>query len=59
MNVKEGCSMCECETCCKQIPESAAETAEGVDYVHHFCSTECYEKWQMKQKALSDEKTKE
>jgi YHS domain-containing protein len=36
---------CECKNCCKQIPTSAALTAEGKDYVWHFCSKNCYEKW--------------
>lgn len=54
-----GCPMCECETCCKLIPESAATTAEGADYVKYFCGSECYKKLQKKQKTRSDEKTKE
>lgn len=55
----EGCPMCECEACCKHIPLSSALTPEGADYVRHFCGTECYEKWQMRQKTRLDEKTKE
>jgi hypothetical protein len=42
--------LCECESCCKQIPLSAAKTAEGADYVYYFCGTDCYEKWLEKQK---------
>ena len=55
----EGCSMCECISCCKHIPLSSALTPEGVDYVSYFCSTACYEKWQNKKKEQSDEKTNE
>lgn len=46
---KTGDEQCICEECCAQIPTSAAVTAEGVDYVHHFCGQACYEKWQAKQ----------
>lgn len=31
-----------CEICKKEIPVSVAKTAEGVDYIHHFCSDECH-----------------
>lgn len=44
------CPMCKCVECCKYIPESAAVTAEGMDYVKHFCGKECYEKWLERQK---------
>lgn len=30
-----------CEVCQKEIPHSVAHTAEGADYIHHFCSPEC------------------
>lgn len=50
-NQKEGCPLCECETCCKQIPLSAALTPEGADYVRHFCGVDCYEKWLKKQES--------
>ena len=33
----------ECETCLKEIPESAVFTPEGGDYVGHFCGVECYQ----------------
>jgi len=42
---------------CKWIPESAARTAEGADYVKYFCDTEFYEKWlkqQKEEKNMSD-----
>jgi len=35
-----------CEMCLKEIPKSEAKTAEGSDYVLHFCGLDCYEKWQ-------------
>jgi hypothetical protein len=35
-----------CEQCYKEIPPSVAKSSEGVDYIHYFCGTECYEKWQ-------------
>jgi len=38
--------MYNCEVCRKLIPESAAMTAEGVDYVLYYCGIECYETWQ-------------
>ena len=33
----------ECEVCLKEIPESAAFTPEGGDYVGHVCGIECYQ----------------
>lgn len=42
--------LCGCDVCHKDIPVSAAMTAEGADYVWHFCGKSCYEKW------LSEEK---
>lgn len=45
---KSGCEKCICEECCAEIPPSATVTAEGADYVHHFCGQACYEKWQAK-----------
>lgn len=47
---KSGCEQCICEECCAEIPPSAAVTAEGADYVYHFCGQDCYEKWQVKHK---------
>lgn len=39
-----------CKICSKEIPKSAAMSAEGVDYVWNFCGKECYDKWQNMQK---------
>lgn len=52
---KPECELCQCEECCKQIPESTALTFEGADYVRHFCDTKCYEKWQKKQHEQAQE----
>lgn len=42
-----------CNVCHNEIPLSAALTPEGVDYVHHFCSKDCFEKWRKHQKEES------
>lgn len=39
-----------CESCCKQIPESTAKTAEGADYIYYFCGTTCYDEWHKNRK---------
>jgi len=38
-----------CEQCNKEIPPSVAKSAEGTDYIHYFCGTECYEEWRHRQ----------
>lgn len=38
-----------CEICLKEIPLDEADSAEGSDYVVHFCGLECFEKWQRRQ----------
>jgi len=38
-----------CEVCLKEIPASVAKTAEGGDYIHHFCGIECLEAWRAKE----------
>lgn len=35
----------QCEICLKEIPGTVAVTAEGPDYVQHFCGIECYGRW--------------
>lgn len=40
----------ECEICLKEIPESAAFTAEGGEYVGHFCGIECYQEFLRKRR---------
>lgn len=37
-----------CEVCLSQIPQSEARSAEGDDYVVHFCGLDCYEQWNRK-----------
>lgn len=39
-----------CDVCMTEIPPSVAETAEGDDYVMHFCGVECMEAWRKHQK---------
>jgi len=34
-----------CDVCLKEIPVSAAASAEGVEYVLHFFGIECYDQW--------------
>ena len=46
-----------CEMCQKDIPPSVAKSGEAVDYVHYFCGTECYAKWQ--QQKPDDRKTEQ
>ena len=48
MEILRGVNMVEiekvhCEVCKKDIPTSVVITAEGAEYVHHFCSVECQE----------------
>nr|CAB65710.1 Urf-2 protein [Xanthomonas campestris] len=43
------CTTC-CE-CCKEIPLDAALTAEGSEYVLHFCGLECYQRFQARAQA--------
>jgi len=35
----------ECSQCLREIPASEAKSAEGIDYIAHFCGLECYDKW--------------
>ena len=48
---KEPEKMVACDICLKEIPDSAAKSMEGADYIHHFCGLECYQKWQDAEKA--------
>ena len=34
-----------CEVCITEVPLSVAKSAEGLDYVHHFCGLDCLQKW--------------
>lgn len=44
----------ECGMCLKEIPESAAFTPEGSDYVGHFCGSECYQAFLRRRRAAED-----
>ncbi len=46
-----------CEVCLKEVPKSAARSAESEEYVVHFCGLECYDKWR-KQEPESPRKDK-
>lgn len=39
-----------CHVCRKEIPKAAALNAEGEEYVHYFCHTECLEYWKEKER---------
>lgn len=34
-----------CRQCGKEVPRSAARTAEGREYAYFFCSEGCYQRW--------------
>lgn len=40
-----------CEICLTEIPKNLGHSAEGEEYVHHFCGIECLEKWRAKHAA--------
>ncbi|MDO8208398.1 MAG: DUF3330 domain-containing protein [Gallionella sp.] len=44
-----------CEICCKEVPITAAQTPESVDYVAYFCGLECYAEWKKQSGQLQDE----
>ncbi|HUW51278.1 MAG TPA: DUF3330 domain-containing protein [Sulfuricella sp.] len=48
---EELCDLLTCEFCRVVIPESAAVTFEGADYVIHFCGLDCLEIWKTNQPA--------
>lgn len=35
-----------CQVCLKEIPRDLAKSEEASEYVHYFCGTDCYAKWQ-------------
>ena len=47
-----------CEVCLKEIPESVAQSLEGEDYVHHFCGSDCFEKWKTRHHDSSQPESK-
>jgi hypothetical protein len=46
--------MVSCEVCLKEVPVSAARSAEAGDSVAYFCGIECYVTWK-EQEARGDE----
>jgi hypothetical protein len=44
-----------CEGCKKQISASTALTFEAADYIWHFCSQPCYDKWQAEKSANKED----
>ena len=34
-----------CGECAKEVPASAAVTAEGKDYTMYFCGLDCHVRW--------------
>jgi len=42
-----------CKICMKEIPVSEAIIPEATDYVAHFCSVECYDRWKKQPGNLS------
>jgi len=45
-----------CHVCKKEIPKSAALSAEGEEYVYYFCHTECMDYWKKNQEKKTPEK---
>jgi hypothetical protein len=45
-----------CAVCMKEIPVSEAIIPEAKDYVAHFCSPDCYQKWHQQKAAMPSEK---
>lgn len=41
----------QCEVCLTEIPETVAQTAEGPDYIHHFCGIDCMSRWKQRKAA--------
>jgi hypothetical protein len=35
----------QCEVCLKEIPKSAAHSAEALEAIVYFCGLDCYEEW--------------
>ena len=39
-----------CHVCKADIPKAAALNAEGAEYVHYFCNTDCLDYWKEQEK---------
>lgn len=46
--IPEGKNLVSCVICTKEIPQSAAITREGSDYIRYFCGPNCYQQWQQR-----------
>lgn len=42
---EDGHATLTCAACRAEVPESAAHTFEGEDYVQHFCGLDCLSSW--------------
>jgi len=45
----------DCDVCLAEIPSGGGISAEGDDYVFHFCGIACYQKWKEQGAALTDD----
>ena len=45
-----------CHVCRKEIPKAAALSAEGEEYVIHFCDISCLDYWNKEKKEKEEEK---
>jgi len=43
-----------CRVCGKEVPRSAAQTAEGRDYTYYFCGSGCHQQWAQGQRVKRD-----
>ena len=46
--------MVACNVCLKEIPLSEAKSTEASDYVVHYCSLDCFEKWKAQNSKKAD-----
>lgn len=42
-----------CDICLKEVPASVVKSAEGLDYVMHFCGLECFDKWKRRMQSIA------
>lgn len=46
---EQGCTVVSCAACLSEIPVDVAMSAEGPDYVRHFCGLDCLDLWKRTQ----------
>jgi len=46
LRAQEGQQTVDCKVCLKEVPASAAHSAEGKDYVYYFCGADCLSQWE-------------